>query len=91
MSSKTVLNINAALLAGAALLLSGCANMIYPEKQPLGNASKHNAAVHVVDPDPPAYETPPDLSGKRGGVAIERYHRNRTLTPETVETSGETN
>lgn len=87
MNSKAVLTLNAALLAGAAFALSGCANMIYPDPAPLGNSSKHNAAVHIVDPDPPAYETPPDMSGKRSSGAIERYHRNRVITPETVETS----
>lgn len=79
---------HALLLGAAALILSGCANMIYPEKQPLGNASKHNAAVHIVDPAPPAYETPPDMSGKRSSGAINRYHRGQTITPEEVDTSG---
>ena len=88
MTKRANLAIGAALLAGAGLMLSACANMIYPEKQPLGNSAKHNAAVHIVDPNPPAYETPPDMSGKRSSGAIGRYHRNQVITPETVETSG---
>lgn len=81
--------LSALVVFGGAVFLSGCANQIYPEKAPLGNASKHNAAVHIVDPTPPVYETPPDMSGKRSRGAIERYHRGTTITPEDVETSGE--
>lgn len=77
------------LLVGYAVALTGCANMIYPEKQPLGNASKTNAAVHIVNPDAPAYDTPPEMSGKRSRGAIDRYHRGTTLTPENVDTSGD--
>lgn len=89
MTGKATKTLSALIVFGCAVLLSGCANQIYPEKAPLGNASKHNAAVHIVDPNPPVYETPPDMSGKRSRGAIERYHRGITITPEAVETSGE--
>lgn len=89
MIGKAPTALSALVVFGGAILLSGCANQIYPEKAPLGNASKHNAAAHIVDPNPPVYETPPDMSGERSRGAIERYHRGTTITPEYVETSGE--
>lgn len=77
--------------AAAVLLLAGCAQEYYPPHPPLGNATLHNAAVHVVDPEPPVHEDAPDLAGTRARLAIDRYHRARTIRPEDVDTGGTNN
>ncbi len=77
-------------LAAATVLLlvssvAGCASDYYPPLTPLGDATAQNMAVQVVNPDPPIYTTPPDLNGRRAGVAINRYFRNRVVQPQDLD------
>ena len=89
------------IVTGAALLVllsaAGCESEIFKSRffvpppyvaTPLGDAVAQNYAVHVVDPNPPVRQQPPNLNGRRAGVAINRYLRNRVIRPEDPGVAG---
>lgn len=61
------------------LIATACA----PIDAGLGNAVRHNMALHVIDPEPAYAGTPIEAgSGARSGLAFERYREGRTLDPK---------
>lgn len=79
----------------AAALLGACAPTSQtkgPLHESLGNAVSHNIALQTVDPNPEgANKGEPDLDGRRGALAIERYQtgtEKATATPITTSSSG---
>jgi hypothetical protein len=54
----------------------------------LGNAVRHNMAVHIINPDPRLPDLAgPEMSGRRAAKAAERYHEGVVIEPERIETS----
>ncbi len=79
------------LLLGTALAVAACS----PESttQPpetLGEAVRHNMAVHVL-PLPPssAMGTPADIPGRRADVLMERYMTGTVKQPGSMGTSSD--
>jgi hypothetical protein len=77
----------------AALLLSGClANMnqnpISPDPS-FGEATKYNAAVQTIDPDPVYAEggSQPGDSGAKGTAAVKRYRTDAVKQVEAAQTT----
>ncbi len=87
MSSKLLI---AAPLAG--LLLAGCdtlnQNNISPDPA-FGEATKYNAAVQTIDPDPVYAEegSQPGDDGAKGAAAVKRYRTDAVKTLETQATT----
>jgi hypothetical protein len=81
-----------ALLTAAAaipLLAIGCADVPEPSGPGFGNAVTHNAEVQIIDPEPAlAGRETPDLDGRRGALAIQRYKTGKTIEPERQRMSG---
>ncbi len=76
-----------------ALLLSGCLtnmnqNPISPDPS-FGEATKYNAAVQVIDPDPvyAASGSQPGDSGAKGAAAVKRYRTDAVKQVEVMSTS----
>lgn len=71
----------AAFGAVAALAaLTACQPADAPLSRDFGNAVRQNMAVHIINPDP-AYPPGalPVSSGRRTGLAVERYQTGETL------------
>jgi type IV pilus biogenesis protein CpaD/CtpE len=66
-----------ATFAVAAALLGACGPTSQtkgPLHESLGDAVRHNIAAQVVDPEPEvANKGEPEMDGRRGALAIERY------------------
>ena len=79
----------ASLAFAAAIGASGCTSpKAPPEGVAFGNAVSHNAALHIIDPDPPtARAGAPNMDGVRAAEAIRRYRSGAVIKPEPVETS----
>lgn len=77
----------------AAVLLSGCLsnmnqNPISPDPA-FGDATKYNAAVQTIDPDPVYAEggSQPGDSGAKGAAAVKRYRTDAVKQVEAQSTS----
>ncbi len=83
------MKIKSTVMAVAAVaFLSGCAQ---PENlgRDFGNATRHNFAVQIIDPDPSyAQEGAPALSGRRAIDALERYQAGKVKKVKTEKTTG---
>jgi hypothetical protein len=92
------------IVAGAAMLVllsaAGCESDFFQSRYFVGppylpsshgDAIAHNHAVHVVNPNPPAHQHPPNLNGLRAGVAIGRYQSNKAITPSAPGVTGGSN
>jgi hypothetical protein len=77
------------LAAAMALILSGCNQPPWPPVATLGNAVKHDMAVHVINPDPHWGPAPPALDGQRAGLLMRRYTGQAVIKPEEVITTEE--
>lgn len=84
--SKTL---GAAVLAGLlSLALSACENKA-PLGPGFGDSVRHNMAVQIVNPVPPAMvQGPTDMSGPRAGLAIERYETGKIIDTRREQTTG---
>ena len=76
----------------AATLLAACGPSVYRDSAtPIpgyGNATKQNAAVMIIDPQPaPAANVNIDFDGRRAGIAIERYRTGTVIPPEEQRTT----
>jgi hypothetical protein len=81
------------LLAPLALgLLAGC-NTVNPQSGStdpgFGEATKYNAAVQVIDPDPVYAEdgAQPGESGVKGAEAVKRYRTDKVKQIEQIATT----
>jgi len=75
-----------------ATLLAACGPSVYRDSTtPIpgyGNATKQNAAVMIIDPQPAsAANVNIDLDGRRAGIAIERYRTGTVIPPEEQRTT----
>jgi hypothetical protein len=75
------------LAAGMALLLSGCNQPPWPPVPTLGNAVKHDMAVHIINPDPHWGTAPPPLDGQRAVLIMRHYEGQAVVQPEAVSTT----
>ena len=74
-------------VALAGLLVSACGTP-EPLDPRFGDATRHNKAMHIINPEPlPATTPAPTLSGRRGMLAIERYETGQIEEPEEVSTT----
>ncbi len=53
-----------------------------------GDATQHNWAVQVVDPEPNQATGPLPMDGQRAADAMERYRTGKVIVPEAVITTG---
>ena len=70
----------------AAVALAACQHN-YPLGQGFGNASEHNNALQIIDPNPvTANAGAPNLNGRRAAIAIENYeaHEVEEFEAETT-------
>jgi len=86
MSSKLL------LIAGAALALGACNTVnknIGMEDPGLGEATRYNAAVQIINPDPvyQAGDAQPGDSGAKGAAAVKRYRTDAVKAVEAVQTT----
>ena len=62
-----------------------------PLRLDFGNAIRHNEALQIIDPRPPAAdEQAPALDGKRAAAAMARY-QNGTVRKLEIERTGDSN
>ena len=79
----------------AVLLLAGCdtlnQNNISPDPA-FGEATKYNAAIQTIDPDPVYSEdgSQPGDSGEKGAAAVKRYRTDQVKEVEQMETTAGT-
>ncbi len=52
-----------------------------------GNATQHNAAVQIVNPEGEKVGVPPVMDGHRAASAIDRYEKGDVIKPEAIETT----
>lgn len=77
----------------ALLMLSGCdtlnQNNISPDPA-FGEATKYNAAIQTIDPDPVYTEadSQPGDSGAKGAAAVKRYRTDAVKDVERITTVG---
>lgn len=82
--------------AGAAALLAGCASEQLPQAGSAdaawGEASKYNAAVQTINPDPvyTAQDSQPGDNGEKMANAVKRYRTDNVKEPEPVNTTRKT-
>ncbi|HYD29645.1 MAG TPA: hypothetical protein VEB64_02140 [Azospirillaceae bacterium] len=81
---------NLLVLAVILPAVAGCGTQAYePLSADFGNAVRHNMAVQVVNPDPPAAsDAAPTGSGARAALAYNRYETGKVVKPQTMSTSG---
>jgi len=75
-------------LLAASVLVSGCDTNRGGISSDFGNAVQSNMAVQIISPrvkDPSA--TAPDMSGNRGGLAIEKYEKGNVENLKIESTS----
>ena len=80
------------LIAASALVVCACSTMnknIGQEDPGLGEATKYNAAVQVINPDPvyPAGAALPGDSGVKGAAAVKRYRSDSVKQVEVMATT----
>ena len=69
-------------------LVVGACGSPSPLDPDFGNATRHNKAMHIINPEPlPATTPAPTLSGRRGMLAIERYESGEVKEPEEIDTT----
>ena len=69
----------------AAACTFGGADQGYPSH---GEATAHNAAVMIIDPNPPgAQNTDIPMDGSRAVLALERYQTDTVTEPELLDTT----
>ena len=74
-----------AAAAMAAACTFGGADQGYPSH---GEATAHNAAVMIIDPNPPgAQNTDMPLDGSRAVLGMERYQTDTVTEPELLDTT----
>ena len=74
-----------AAAAMAAACTFGGADQGYPSH---GEATAHNAAVMIIDPNPPgAQNTDIPLDGSRAVLGMERYQTDTVTEPELLDTT----
>jgi hypothetical protein len=81
--------IRVALLVAAASIAGACnysgPNHVYPSH---GEATAHNAAVMIIDPNPPgAQNTDLSLDGSRTVLMQERYQTDTAEEPQVLSTT----
>ena len=77
------ISVAAALIAGACSYTGP--GHVYPG---YGEATAHNAAVMIIDPNPPgAQNTDIPLDGSRAVLAQERYKTDTVTTPVLLDTT----
>ena len=77
------------MLIGAVSLVGAC-NYTGPNHQypGFGEATAHNAAVMIIDPNPPgAQNTDLALDGDRAVIAQDRYQTDTVEQPESLNTT----
>jgi hypothetical protein len=73
---------------GLAALGVGACSSPEPLDTNFGNATRHNKAMHIINPEPlPATTPAPALSGRRGMLAIENYESGEVEEPEEIDTT----
>jgi hypothetical protein len=71
----------------AAFGVSACSSP-EPMDHRFGNATRHNKAMHIINPEPlPATTPAPAMDGMRGMQAMERYETGTIKEPEEVSTT----
>jgi hypothetical protein len=89
MSAVLAKSATAAVLVGAALGLSACVQSRIDLADDYGRAVRQDLLAQVADPDAHYKGVPaPGSSGRRVGIAQERYNRNAVVQPASVSTSG---
>jgi hypothetical protein len=77
-----------AVLVGAALGLSACAESRLSIAEDYGQAMRQDLAAQVADPDAHYNGVPaPGSNGRRVGLAQDRYNRNTVIPPASTSTS----
>lgn len=75
----------------ACLIVVGCDTYVKPKKplsEDFGNATRHNMAVQIVNPEASAGITaPPTMDGNRANAAMEQYQTGKTEAVEAIKTS----
>lgn len=77
----------------AALFLASCGTTYQNINSPdpaFGEATKYNAAIQIIDPDP-VYDqrgSQPGDSGAKGAEAVKRYRTDRVKDVEEITTTG---
>ena len=76
----------------AAVLLAGCDTLNQNNLSPdpgFGEATKYNAAVHIIDPDPVYADdgSQPGDHGAKGAAAVKRYRTDQVKDVEIMETT----
>ena len=82
----------AAILAGAILVLGGCATNAITEKAgdlKFGDANRQTMLAQVIDPNP-VYTEPAQGSGSLASDAVERYRTDKVKQPDTIRTTDAT-
>ena len=73
----------------ASALIAGCSSNKGAIHSDFGNAVESNMAVHIINPRVGGATTPaPEMSGRRGGVAVEKYMEGKVEKLNTESTSG---
>lgn len=70
-------------VALALLPLAACT----PIDTGFGDSVRTNQALHVINPDPVASDTPIEASGARAAAAAERYRKGEVKQPPVVATT----
>lgn len=81
MYSKKILII---MIAGLGLWGCGTSTSV----NGLGDAVRHNLAVHIINPDPSRDRMESVTSGEKVAKAIKRYQEGRVLKPKTLTLKG---
>ena len=80
---RILASVAAATMAAACTF--GGADQGYPSH---GEATAHNAAVMIIDPNPPgAQNTDIPLDGSRAVLGMERYQTDTVTEPELLDTT----
>ncbi|MGH6933146.1 MAG: hypothetical protein ACREEE_12010 [Dongiaceae bacterium] len=89
MTKNTQKFIGVSLAAMAGALLAACTQGPF-DNPPLGDATKQNFAVQIIDPRPAPTALAPDMDGRVAASAIERYKTGAIVPPqpESTESGG---
>jgi hypothetical protein len=89
MGSRLRSSLALAALAGATVLLSGCAETRLRIQDDFGRAVSQDLASQIADPDAGRNAgPPPPSSGARAALAQTRYRQDAVTPPSTVGASG---
>ncbi len=80
----------ASLLLVLVLVVGGCGQTSDAPSGPrLGDATRHNMSLRIVNPDPAPLDRPaPAMDGARAKAAMERYKTGAVIEVEVVPTDG---